>query len=81
VLPKDPTTCSDLEYNLTELLEAYKASHLVKPERLVTETFAVERPWMKGKIPSRALRSPASPGILTKEDSTCSSQKDFWNDS
>ncbi len=40
---KDPPTRSNLDCNLSELLEAYEASHVVKPERLVKNTFAVER--------------------------------------
>jgi len=78
---KEPPTCSDLDCNLSELLEAYEASRVVKPEKPVRQIFAVERPWMKGRTSSRASRLPASPGTFSKEGSTRSSQKNFWNDS
>jgi len=67
---EDPTTCSDLDSNLNELLEVYEASHVVKPEEPAKTLFAVERPRMQGRTSSMVSRLPASPGTSSEKDLT-----------
>lgn len=80
MLLRDSLAYSDLDGGLSELLEAYKESHLVKPEGLIRTTSAGKRSRMKGRSLSKASRLPLSPKTFSKEESARSSEKDFWNE-